>query len=102
VLLFGSAAKGELSKRSDIDIALVGPRNRRVLLGVFERIGGKYDLKIFEDLPLYIKIDIIKKHQIIFGDYCLISSPHIFLSVLSPLPFSTLATHSEMISCSPL
>jgi predicted nucleotidyltransferase len=68
VLLFGSAAKGELSKRSDIDIALVRPKNKRVLLRVFERLGGKYDVKIFEDLPLYIKMDIIKNHQIIFGD----------------------------------
>lgn len=68
VLLFGSAAKGELSKRSDIDIALVRPRNKRVLLRVFERVGGKYDAKIFDDLPLYIKMDIIKNHIIIFGD----------------------------------
>ena len=52
VLLFGSAAKGELSKRSDLNIALVGPRNMRVLFRVFERVGGKYDVKIFEDLPL--------------------------------------------------
>jgi len=68
VLLFGSAAKGEQSKRSDIDIALVRPKNKRVLLRVFERVGEKYDVKIFEDLPLYIKMDIIKNHQIIFGD----------------------------------
>lgn len=60
VLLFGSAAKGKQSKRSDIDIALVRPKNKRVLLMVFERVGGKYDVKIFEDLPLYIKMDIIK------------------------------------------
>ena len=68
VLLFGSAAKGELSKRSDIDIALVGPENKSVLIRVFERVGGKYDVKNFDDLPLYIKMDIIKNHQIIFGD----------------------------------
>jgi predicted nucleotidyltransferase len=68
VLLFGSAVKGELSKRSDIDIALVRPKNKRVLLKVFERLGGKYDIKIFEDLPLHIKIDIIHNHQVIIGD----------------------------------
>ena len=68
VLLFGSAVKGELSKRSDIDIALVGPRNKRVLLKVFERLGGQYDVKIFDDLPLYIKMDIINIHQVIFGN----------------------------------
>jgi predicted nucleotidyltransferase len=68
VLLFGSAAKGELSKRSDIDLALVRPSNKRVLLRVFERVGGKYDVKIFDDLPLHIKMDIIKNHQNILGD----------------------------------
>ncbi len=37
VLLFGSAAKGELTMRSDIDIALVRPSTRNVLFRVFER-----------------------------------------------------------------
>jgi len=68
VLLFGSAAKGELTTRSDIDIALVRPSTRSVLFRVFERVGGKYDTKIFEDLPLHIKIDIINNHQVIIGD----------------------------------
>jgi len=68
VLLFGSAAKGGLSKRSDIDIALVRPRTKRVLLKVFARVGGKYDVKIFEELPLPVKMDIIQHHQVIFGD----------------------------------
>jgi len=68
VLLFGSAAKGELTTRSDIDIALVRPSTRNVLFSVFERVGGKYDTKIFEDLPLHIKMDIIKNHQVIIGD----------------------------------
>ena len=68
VLLFGSAAKGELGKRSDIDLALVRPSNKSVLFRVFERVGGKYDVKIFDDLPLHIKMDIIKNHQIILGD----------------------------------
>ena len=68
VLLFGSAAKGELTTRSDIDIALVRPSTRNVLFSVFKRVGGKYDTKIFEDLPLHIKMDIIKNHQVIIGD----------------------------------
>lgn len=68
VLLFGSAVKGELNKRSDIDIALVTPKTKSVLLKVFARLGQKYDVKIFEDLPLLIKMDIIKHHLVIFGD----------------------------------
>jgi len=35
---------------------------------VFERVGGKYDIKKLEDLPLHIKMDIINNHQVIIGD----------------------------------
>lgn len=68
VLVFGSAVKGELTTRSDIDIALIRTRTKNVLLKIFARLGGKYDVKIFEDLPLPIKMDIIKHHQVILGD----------------------------------
>jgi len=68
VLLFGSHVAGKAGKRSDIDICLVSPENKRVLLKVFEKLGDKYDVKIFEELPLYIKIDVIKNHRTIFGD----------------------------------
>jgi predicted nucleotidyltransferase len=39
VFLFGSAAKGEQTSRSDIDIALVSPRDKNVLRKVFARTG---------------------------------------------------------------
>lgn len=68
VLLFGSAARGELSKRSDIDIALVRPGTKGVLRKVFARLGQKYDVKIFEELPLPVKMDVIQHHLVIFGD----------------------------------
>ena len=66
VLLYGSHAKGESTKRSDIDVCIVKPEK-----GVFDRIlgklGGKYDLKVFEDLPLYVRADIIKNHIKIYA-----------------------------------
>lgn len=68
VLLFGSAAKGELTSRSDIDIALVSPRDKNVLRKVFARTGATYDVKIFEELPLLVKMDIIAHHRVILGD----------------------------------
>lgn len=68
VLLFGSHAAGRADKRSDIDVCLVGPKNKRVIFTVFERLGDKYDVKVFEELPLYIKIDMIKNHKTILGD----------------------------------
>jgi hypothetical protein len=68
VLLFGSAAKGELTSRSDIDIALVSPRDKHVLRTVFARTGATYDVKVFEELPLLVKMDVIAHHRVILGD----------------------------------
>ncbi|WP_297464379.1 nucleotidyltransferase domain-containing protein [Thermococcus sp.] len=67
ILLYGSYAKGEATKRSDVDICLVKPKPgtyERVL----EKLGGKYDVKVFEELPLYIQIDVIRNHRVIYGD----------------------------------
>ena len=66
ILLYGSYVKGEETKRSDIDICLVMP-SERVLNEVFSKLGGKYDIKVFEELPLYIRISIIKNHVKIYA-----------------------------------
>lgn len=68
ILLYGSHAKGSPDKRSDIDVCIVNPKSRDVLLVVFAKLGGKYDVKIFEDLPLYIKIDVIRNHKVVYGN----------------------------------
>lgn len=69
VLLYGSYAIGKETPRSDIDICLVTPKikdKNKLLKEVWQQIGGKYDARIFEELPLHIKIGIIKNHKIIF------------------------------------
>jgi len=66
ILLYGSYAKGEETKRSDIDICLVMP-SEHVLNKVLSKLGGKYDIKVFEELPLYIRINIIKNHVKIYA-----------------------------------
>ncbi len=68
ILLFGSYAIGEETGASDIDVCLVKPQNDTVLRDVSKSLGGKYDIKVFEQLPLYIQIDIIQNHVIIYGD----------------------------------
>jgi len=68
ILLFGSSVKNQKTQRSDIDICLVKPKSDDILLKVFEEVGGKYDVKIFEKLPLTLQIDIIKNHRVLFGD----------------------------------
>ncbi|WP_292459539.1 nucleotidyltransferase domain-containing protein [Methanothermococcus sp.] len=79
ILLFGSYVKNEHTKRSDIDICLIGIDKSDIdicLIGIdkddylkiLKKLGDKYDIKIFEELPLYIKIDIIKNHKVIWGN----------------------------------
>lgn len=67
ILLYGSVAKREETSRSDIDVCLVKPE-KGIHNEVLSSLGGKYDIKVFEDLPLYIKMDVIKNHEVIFGD----------------------------------
>jgi len=68
ILLYRSHAQGCRSERSDIDICIVAPGNDYVLMRINRRLGGKYDVKVFEKMPLYIQIEIIRNHLIIYGD----------------------------------
>lgn len=68
ILLYGSHAIQCADERSDIDICLIKPKNNGILRKVFQKVASKYDLKIFEDLPLYIKMEIIENYTIIYGD----------------------------------
>ncbi len=72
VLIFGSIAKKEKIAR-DIDICVVAPGKdiksifREILRNVNVR-KKKYDVYIFEELPLYMKIGVIENHIPVFGD----------------------------------
>jgi len=55
------------TKRSDIDVCLVKPEPG-TYEKVLEKLSGKYDIKVFEELPLYIQIEVIKNHKVIYGD----------------------------------
>lgn len=68
ILLFGSRARLEDAERSDIDICIVRPVSEGVLTRIERTFGGKYDIKVFENLPLYIQIEIIRDHRILHGD----------------------------------
>lgn len=86
VLLFGSAVTGEEHSRSDVDIVLVAPglsdfyydcKNvgngsvvaSDLLRKVFRKVNTvaqNYDVHLFEELPLHIKMDIIHDHKIVY------------------------------------
>ncbi len=73
ILLFGSASEGTRGEKSDIDICIVAPRKKpgEILREVFRRVdvfGKKYDVYIFEELPLYLKIEVVRKHTVVFGN----------------------------------
>ncbi len=71
ILLFGSHAKKEIGPR-DIDICIVAPqmRSKEVLRGIYKKIdvhGKHYDIYCFEELPLYLKWEIITHHKVIYA-----------------------------------
>ena len=73
VLLFGSQIEGTATDRSDYDICVVASTlqskdEQAALLGkIWGQIDAdKFDVWLFEELPLYIQIDVIKNHEILF------------------------------------
>ena len=73
VVLYGSCVGGLNTLRSDIDVAIITrKRDFRENVKIFKSILGKvktcYDVRVFELLPLNIKINIIEKHVVVFGD----------------------------------
>lgn len=70
ILLYGSFLEG---RGRDIDICIVAPKQKseKIMSEVWRRIdvaGKRYDVYTFEELPLYMKIGIIERNEIIFGD----------------------------------
>lgn len=72
ILLFGSYAVGDQTNRSDIDICVVAPNEDPVkfLSYILQNINvskKKYDIRLFQELPLYIKIRIIHNGILIYS-----------------------------------
>ncbi len=72
VILFGSYSKGKETKLSDIDLAIYYEGNkaerynfRKKMMGI---LPDSLDVQIFQDLPLYIQIEILKGKIIYFSD----------------------------------
>ena len=66
VLIFGSAVSDENAR--DTDICIVAPGGFDIK-EVFRRVdvaGRKYDVWLFEELPLYMKMEVIERHEVVF------------------------------------
>ena len=72
ILLYGSKANGLDNERSDTDICIVAPdiKSKDILKIITQSLdiyGKKYDVYTFEELPMYLKIEIINNHKLIFS-----------------------------------
>lgn len=70
VLLFGSSIDNRRIKRSDVDICVVAPKQKplSMLSLVHQKIDvykKKYDVHTFEELPLYMKAEVLRNHKVI-------------------------------------
>lgn len=70
ISLYGSMAERRQSNLSDIDIAVYYKGDKkerfRFRLKSLGRLENKFDVQIFQDMPLYIRKDIISKGKMLY------------------------------------
>ncbi|MGQ4895024.1 MAG: type VII toxin-antitoxin system MntA family adenylyltransferase antitoxin [Candidatus Njordarchaeia archaeon] len=70
VILYGSRAEGYARSTSDYDIAIyyedIKEERYKFLSKLWGKIGGNYDLRIFQDLPLVLKSKILKNGKFLY------------------------------------
>jgi predicted nucleotidyltransferase len=71
VILFGSAARGDQTPASDVDVCLVlQPRTYHPLALSRKKLAylkqGDLDVHIFQQLPLYIRRRVLKEGKVLF------------------------------------
>ncbi|MEA1992897.1 MAG: nucleotidyltransferase domain-containing protein [Euryarchaeota archaeon] len=66
ILLYGSSVKNERTERSDIDLCVIAPHmNSHTIFK--ETLPLNYDVRIFEIMPLYLKMELIEHHEVIYA-----------------------------------
>lgn len=60
VLIYGSKVVGEETEKSDTDVCIVAPHKEREIYR--ETLSLPYDIKIFEFMPMYLKMEVIEHH----------------------------------------
>ncbi|MHA1234911.1 MAG: nucleotidyltransferase domain-containing protein [Promethearchaeota archaeon] len=78
VVVYGSYVKGGVRPNSDIDIAVISHQSIKELnINLQKKILGKvplkYELRVFELLPIHIQISIIENYRVVYGDLLEIS-----------------------------
>ncbi len=70
IMLYGSYLNASDTNRSDIDICIIAPNEEGSDLLSFiwsNKVLGRYDIRLFTELPLYIKIQVIKDGKLIYS-----------------------------------
>jgi len=72
ILIYGSYAVGDFNTRSDVDACVVLKNNdKEEIKNIYRKIlrisskNEKYDIRIFEQMPLFMKNQVIKNGKII-------------------------------------
>lgn len=79
VVIYGSFLSEDYNPyKSDIDIAIIThyqekDKNIAIWKEILGEFNENYDIKIFELLPLYLKIEIIENYKVLFGNALKIS-----------------------------
>jgi hypothetical protein len=73
IVLYGSAAENRMTNESDIDLCIYyeGKRDEaaRFRHAVLSRLPGiDYDIQIFQDLPLYVRVEVLKGTPVFVRD----------------------------------
>ena len=78
VVIFGSFVNGEMRPKSDIDIAVITHLkdkeiNIKIQKNLFGKAPLKFEIRVFELLPIYIQFSIIENYRVVYGDLLEIS-----------------------------
>ncbi len=78
VILYGSLVNSNERPNSDIDITVISylknkEELKKLQFNLFGLASRKYDIRVFELLPIYIQISIIQNYKVIFGNLLEIS-----------------------------
>ncbi len=72
VFLFGSVARNEDNKLSDIDLAVYYEGNKKerfnFRIKLLSQLSNDYDVKVFQDLPLFIKKSVLTGKLVYYKD----------------------------------
>ena len=79
VVMHGSALSDLFTPRSDVDVAVVArdadaSRNRALWRGIVGSAPDRYDIRVYELLPLPVRVAIARRHEVVFGDRVELSS----------------------------